>query len=82
MNHYVEDAIACPKCGTLFVPAKEAAGNIGDSYSRVRAIRAHSPERLQAFRVGSTWLTPEYAAREFHPLPPHRPRIIGDETCR
>jgi len=77
-----ESTMACPCCSTLFVSAKEAASIIGVSYSRVRAILVRRPERLQAFKVGSMWLIPEHAAREFQPLPPHRPRVRRDESCQ
>jgi hypothetical protein len=64
----------CPNCGLCLVSAEEAAEIIGVSYSRVRAILSRRPERLQAFKVGKIWLIPERAAKEFRPLPPHRPR--------
>lgn len=64
----------CPICGMSLITAGEAARIIGVSYSRIRAILSHNPKRLQAFRVGKTWVIPEIAAREFQPFPPHRPQ--------
>lgn len=70
----IEVTATCPNCGLPLVSAEEAAQIIGVSYARVRAILANDPGRLWAFRVGRAWLIPERAAREFRPLPPHRPR--------
>lgn len=78
MTHKVEVS-NCPSCGLALVSAKEAADIIGVSYSRVRAILASAPERLQAFKVGSSWLIPERAARSFQPLPPHRPCLYSEK---
>lgn len=65
----------CPNCERelSFISAEKAADIIGVSYSRVRAILNDNPGRLKAFKVGERWLIPEHAAKEFKPLPPHRP---------
>lgn len=74
MSQRVTEVTAtCPNCGFPLVSAEEAARIIGVSYARVRAILARRPERLRAFKVGRAWVVPEQAAREFRPLPPHRP---------
>lgn len=66
-------SINCPNCKFCLISAEEAASIIGVSYARVRAILNCQPERLSAFKLGKTWVIPEKAAREFKPLPPHRP---------
>jgi hypothetical protein len=81
MERYVPETVAtCPGCGLPLVSAEEAARIMGVSYSRVRAILSRRPERLQAFKVGKIWLIPERAAKEFRPLPPHRPRKTRSEA--
>ena len=64
---------SCPECGLVLLSAEDAAKVMGISYPRVRAILNHHPERLSAFKIGSVWIIPEQAAREFRPFPPHRP---------
>ncbi len=70
------NAASCPECKLSLISAQKAACIMGISYARVRAILASHPERLQAFRIGKTWVIPEFAAKEYRPLPPHRPRGV------
>lgn len=70
------NAASCPECKLSLISAQEAARIMGLSYARVRAILASRPERLQAFRIGKTWVIPEFAAKEYRPLPAHRPRGV------
>lgn len=74
MNYKAVDTTAiCPNCELSFITAEEAAEIIGVSYARVRAILNDKPERLGAFKIGRDWIIPKHAAKEFRPLPPHRP---------
>lgn len=70
-------ATVCPECGLAFISAEDAARIMGISYPRVRAILNDHPERLNAFKIGGNWIIPEQAARQFKPLPPHRPPKKG-----
>lgn len=63
----------CPSCGIDLISAEEAAEIMGVSYARVRAILANNSERLNAIKIGKTWIIPENSARNFKPMPSHRP---------
>ncbi len=79
-NNTKLSASFCPECGLVLLSAEDAARIMGISYPRVRAILNRNPERLDAFKIGKTWIIPERAARQFRPLPPHRPLKKKRET--
>jgi len=55
----------CPGCGERLLSTRQAAGELHVSVSRVHAILARDPERLQAFRVGHRWVVPESGVRAY-----------------
>lgn len=63
---------SCPVCGAVIFSPAAAAGRLGVSVQRVRAILGRNPSRLQAFKIGAGWAIPAAAVAAFE-----RGQVLG-----